>query len=259
MIKCVCTLTTGGSYNDLVRLLTSISLYCPMLKIYLLCDSVVMESVLIDFPFLNIICHCILDKYMNKNRRILESEGRWLDFMLEKCTIIDYALEREDHVLFVDSDIILLNGVDGIEVGGEIGLSRHEIVRGDEDLYGKFNGGFIYVRNKSFTGWWRSASVGSSFYEQKAMDNIPRNFDTFYFPPQNNFGWWRLCQAEVPHEVASRFKVCGDTIMYDNKPLNSVHTHIGDNSNYVVIFNNFIESLIKKSNNLSYKRVFSRM
>lgn len=259
MISSVATMTTHSCMKDIIRLLISISIYSPNVKIYILCDTTVKDKISLDFPFLNIIYQCTLDKYSNKTRQTLEAEGKWLEFMLEKCSIIDYALQFEDHVLFLDADIILFNSIESIleqiPLDYDVGLSRHEIIAQDEQLYGKYNGGFIYVRNKSLTNWWRKESLKSSFFEQKAMDNIPIAFKTFFFLPQNNFGWWRLCQTVNPQEVANKFTVQNDIIHYDSKPLNSIHTHLDGTFPYTVIFNNFIRKLITHTNNSNYQKL----
>lgn len=248
------TLATDSCYNDLSRLLVSISIFNPDNKIYLLCDTPIHKKVLQEFPFLNIEYLCTLDCYANKNRNIMEKEGIWLQFMLEKCTIVDFALTKEKEVLFLDADIILFNSVDGIiDQTKDIGLSKHEIVQTDEIKYGKYNGGFFYVQNKDFTTWWKKASKKSSFFEQKAMDDIPSHFSTFFFPPQNNFGWWRLCQAPDPNSVAIKFTIKDGLIYYEDQQLNSIHTHLISDFNYTVIFNNFILNLVKISDNPKYK------
>lgn len=262
MIQNVATLSTENSYPDLAILLESIFVYSPNLKVYILCDSYVENLVTKCFSHIDVVLVNYLDKYARKTRKEMEQEGIWLTFMLEKCTIIDYVLERSDHVLFLDADIILLNSIDNLvsedNFSKDIGLSYHEINARDELLYGKYNGGFVFVKNKGFTKWWRTASFKSSFFEQKALDDVPRCFKTFLFSSQDNFGWWRLYQSSIaPQEVAKQFSVKDDKIFYKNKQLNSIHTHLRSDFPYTVGFNRFIKSLVMSTNDGIMKEILN--
>jgi hypothetical protein len=183
-----------------------------------------------------------------------------LELTLEKCVVIDYALSENKNVLFLDSDIILFNPIENViteeQLKKDIGLSPHLIVKADEDLYGKYNAGFIYISNKNVTKWWRKNSINSPFFEQKPMDDMPLCFDCFFFPPQNNFGWWRLLQAPQPLIVANKFTIKDGVILYDNLPLNSIHTHIISDFVYTVKFNGFIKKLIEVSKNEKLQFIF---
>jgi hypothetical protein len=181
--------------------------------------------------------------------------------MLEKCTIIDYALLQHKNVLFLDADIILFNPIENIiskeELTKDIGLSKHIIKESDELKYGFYNGGFFYISNKNVTSWWRENSQNSTYFEQKVMDKMPLHFDCFLFKPQNNFGWWRLFQAPYPQIIESKFSIQNNIILYDRLPLNSIHTHSKSNHGYIIKFNTFIINLIKKSYNTNLKLIFN--
>jgi hypothetical protein len=261
IMDCIATMATKPCYDDIKLLLKSISIFSPNIKIYILGDSYICENCVIDYPNLNIITLCQLDKYTPYNRKQLEERNMMLDLTLEKCVIIDHALSENKNVLFLDADIILFNPIESIitedQLQKDIGLSPHLIVKRDEDLYGKYNAVFIYISNKNVTSWWRKNSINSPFFEQKPMDDMPLCFNCFYFLPQNNFGWWRLLQAEKPLEIANKFTVKNNTILYDNLPLNSIHTHVISNFIYTVQFNEFIKKLIEVSKNEKLNFIFN--
>jgi hypothetical protein len=81
------------------------------------------------------------------------------------------------------------------------------------------------------------------------MDDIPLHFNTFFFEPQNNFGWWRICLAPYPKLVAENFSIENEIIFYDKLPLNSIHTHLKSKQYFTLKFNTFIQKLIRASHN----------
>jgi hypothetical protein len=252
-MDCIATLSTKKSYCDLKILLKSISIFSAIIKIYIIGDTYVCDICKIDFPELNITTISGLDKYTLYNRDELEKMNLWLEFMLEKCTIIEYALLQHNNVLFLDADIILFNPIENIiqteNLLKDIGLSKHIINEKDEHVYGLYNGGFIYISNKNVTKWWRENSNSSTYFEQKIMDDMPLHFNTFFIEPQNNFGWWRICLAPYPNLVASQFSIENGIILYDKLPLNSIHTHLKSKQYYCLKFNTFIKKLIRSSHN----------
>jgi hypothetical protein len=257
----VATMATKNSYKDLKILLKSISIFSPNIKIFILGDIYTCTNCIIDFPNLKITTLSKLNKYTNYNRTKLVKLNLWLEFMLEKCTIIEYALLQYKNVLFLDADIILLNSIENIiteeQLSKDIGLSKHVIKESDEHKYGIYNGGFIYVSNKNVTSWWRENSKNSIYFEQKVMDDMPLHFNCFLFLPQNNFGWWRLFQAPFPEFVGEKFTIENNIILYDKLPLNSIHTHFISEHRYIIKFNHFITKLIKNSNNDNLKIIFN--
>jgi hypothetical protein len=261
-MDCIATLSTKKSYCDLKILLKSISIFSPTIKIYIIGDTYICNICKIDFPQLNIITISGLDKYTLYNREELEKMNLWLEFMLEKCTIVDYALTENKNVLFLDADIILFNPIETIispeNLKKDMGLSKHLINNFEESLYGLYNGGFFYISNKNITPWWRKTSKSSTFYEQKAMDNIPLFFDCFFIEPQNNFGWWRLFQAPNPQATFNKFRIQNNMIFYDNKPLNSIHTHLISTFPYTVEFNKIIMKFVELTNNNKLKEILEK-
>jgi hypothetical protein len=172
----------------------------------------------------------------------------WHHFMIEKATAMEWAFADRaeaatEGVWFLDADITLLGALPAVPADAKLALSPHYIRAGDERLYGKYNGGFLWTRDPLLLTVWRKATYGSRFFEQSALEEVANSVKTattevanvaegglHEFPIQVNFGWWRLGQSpDPPNVIADRFgyrRVTGNAgITYDGQSLLSVHTH----------------------------------
>lgn len=235
------TLATNTALKDLELFYTSVRRFYPDTDIFLVCDSAVVEWAQ-EKNDSNLHCDPVLEKYAGQNRKQMESAGTWTSFMLEKCTAIDNALEVHDNTLFLDCDQCVLSHIH-IEPC-ELGLSQHFIKPENENRYGKYNGGFVFVASKKFTKWWRQNTPGSKYMEQGVLEQAPQHFETYEFPIQYNFGWWRLYECD---EIAKRESLFDYDLRltYDGKPVVTLHTHFFDNSFPITAkFNKFILDLL---------------
>ncbi|MAE85956.1 MAG: hypothetical protein CMB80_24680 [Flammeovirgaceae bacterium] len=259
----ICTLATCGSLIDLKILLYSFRLFEKDVPVYVLCDSRVPEKVKRESDA-NVHFYPQLDAYTSKNRQQMEQEGIWTDFMLNKCDIIDIALQHEEDVLFVDSDICFMNELPLIDVEKfELGGSPHFIRKVDTDKYGYYNGGFLWIANKNVTGRWKEYTKTARFFEQSSIEDIMEEFVSFSFPIQNNFGWWRLFQCDNPQSRLQLFTL-GITgyILFDRKPLRTIHTHLTLNTDinmpvFNTIIRKFLNASVKKYKNRTYARLLT--
>ena len=252
-VQSISTMASIGSWNDLDVLLKSLSVFNPEIPVYIATDEATVEK-LMNSDHKNTltlkIVNC-LDEYTGKDRKQMESEGLWLEFMLRKCDAIDVALTDHDNTLFVDSDMCFLNPIDhsDFDYSKDIGRSYHSIKEYNEKMYGKYNGGFVFVNHNSFTNIWKLLSNGSSrYFEQACLEDMDKIFTTFDVPIEYNYGWWRLFECpENQFELRKKlFNVQGDSsssgsvVVYNNKPLRCIHTHFDSNFIHTVNFNNFI-------------------
>ena len=76
---------------------------------------------------LNIIFNIALDKYTGLNRQMMEQKNIIKEFWNNKADIMSYALQFENDVIFLDSDIFILDKIDGIDNQKDVGLSPHYI------------------------------------------------------------------------------------------------------------------------------------
>lgn len=266
-IESISTLANKKAKNDIELLLLSLELYNPHTPVYICCDNYIEKYIKNSNYNLKLYTINTLDKYGEINRQEMERKNMWLDFMLEKTASIKLALEHHNNTLFVDSDILFLNNINNLDFNKQIGLSPHFIKKQNEDLYGKYNGGFFYVNDKSFCDWFIDKSkTDSKYYEQYTLNFVNSKYNMFEFPIQFNFGWWRLLECNE-NEIESRMKkftINNNEIQYNNKPLICVHTHfIENNETYVGkltnTFNDFIINLLNKCDNNKYNKILSKI
>lgn len=261
-IQSFCTVATKGCYKDLQMMIYSLRLIYPKILLYIISDSFI-EKIYKDDN--SIITLNKLDIYGDCNREKLEKEKRWLDFMLEKCTIIEYCLNIHQNTMFLDSDIIILNEFQlPTNIQTKIGLCPHFIKKENCDKFGYYNGGLLFVNNKNFAPWWRIASLqDKTFYEQYPLTYASNHFDIFEFESNTDYGWWRMFESEnSPKQQISKWKLDNSgNILVSEKKLDSVHTHIFDQSNknmiqteFNKVFISFLQKSISPNNILLYKK-----
>ena len=189
------------------------------------------------------------------------------DFMMEKATVLRHALQNHENTIFMDSDIVTLQpfpsppstygrlnhsrskDMQATENDMVLGLSPHHIREEDEALFGKYNGGWVFTNNRETPQQWEESTHTSRYFDQAALETLAENIEHKYgtlwlFPPQCNFGYWRLFQSFEPLTILEKFSLrveskadaknpgCGGleqqenrSIFYDGQRLQSVHTH----------------------------------
>tara|TARA_Y100000768_G_scaffold103261_1_gene75478 strand:- start:123 stop:3845 length:3723 start_codon:yes stop_codon:yes gene_type:complete len=248
-IESFCTFCTKSSYKDLRLLLLSLELYHNDMPVYIIADSAIKTMVENDNYSLDIKIRVELDKYTDMNRQIMEELDIFTEFLLKKADVMDYALEENDTVLFLDSDIMLLNKMDLlVDSKYDVGLSRHNIKEEYSSKFGIYNAGFMYIKNKSVTDYWRPLIKDkNTFYEQQCMDNFKDNYEVYEFDNSYNYGWWRLFQSDDVNKCMNKFVINNNNIHYEYKTLKCVHTHFYQNNDGMVIeFNKIIRMFMDK-------------
>jgi ribosomal protein S24E len=70
-------------------------------------------------------------------------------------------------------------------------------------------------------------------------------------------GWWRIFECKNPDLTS--FKVVDNIILYKQKRLNSIHTHIKNNNKLTHAFNDLIFKLVHKSSYKQYNFLYSHL
>jgi len=204
-----------------------------------------------------------LDKYTGLNRTDMEARPSskyntlWTEFMYEKAEALRWAFKTvapENGVWFMDADIVHLAPLPAIQTGALVALSPHYIRDGDARLYGKYNGGYLWFSNPSYTDVWIAGAAKSRFYEQAALEDVAIAATTglYEFPPQVNFGWWRMFQgSDHANVIQAKFGFNRSDrsvgIRFSNEPLQSIHTHLYDKSNSSNgVFNTWLDTTTTK-------------
>ena len=186
-----------------------------------------------------------LDAYLNRDRTMMEAlpgktyDTLFTDFTFEKTHVMDWmfdatatAAAAPPSLWLMDADILHLAPLPHVPDMAALALSPHYIRAADEARFGHYNAGFLCMRDRSLLDVWRKAGHTSTFYEQKALETVAASTSALYeFPPQVNFGWWRLFQSEEdPQTIVQRFSIYRpDTsigVRYSGAPLQSIHTHM---------------------------------
>ena len=256
----ICTLATESCFNDLKTFLFTVQLYnnpCP--KIYLLFDKFIEDKVEL-YDFVTAIPE--LEKYGTVDRQTMERtvgttyKTKWEDFMMEKATIMEKAFDKkETSVFFTDCDICFMGPLPKIpeESKCSLALSPHLIRPMDEKRFGRFNAGFLWTSNPEVPGLWRKAAFTSRYYDQAALEEVATKMETYIFPKQTNYGWWRMYQGSESYDALQKewsvFR--GDAqnhsgIKVNNDHLLSVHTHWHEKKDPLTThFNKFVISKLQ--------------
>lgn len=251
----VCTFCTDKCIDDLDLLLKSMNQFNVNVPIFLICDSYIDKFVKNTYSDLNIKTEISLDRFSGKNRKQMEQEGIFTDFVKLKCKTIDFALSEHKNTLYVDADIVFFDHLPDVETNKKIGLCPHYIRKSNTDQFGYFNSGMIYVNTMNFTKWWYDAiDINNTFYEQSSLNEVPNNFSHFEFDMTVNFGWWRLLECNEPELRINRLDINKSfELTYNNKKINSLHTHFkGDTSPLTLRFNDIILKRITGFKNPQY-------
>tara|TARA_B110001452_G_scaffold85760_1_gene70092 strand:- start:6 stop:4607 length:4602 start_codon:yes stop_codon:yes gene_type:complete len=256
-IESFCTFATKGAYKDLRLLLYSLELYHGDIPVFILCDKWVNDKIDEDEYNLKIYKRIDLEKYTDMNRKKMEEQNLFTEFLLKKADVIDYAMECYENTLFIDGDIVILNKLDLlIDKKYDVGLSPHHIFEESEKMFGKYNAGLMFIANKNITNNWRHLiKTRGGFDDQQSLDYFEEDFKVFKFDDSYNYGWWRLFQCENPQERLNLFSI-DDTIYYEFNTLKCIHTHLYEkNDPQTIQFNKLILQMLEKVNHPMLKYI----
>lgn len=179
-----------------------------------------------------------LDKYTNLSRANMETmpsnyglSNLFHDFTLEKCSLMEWAItESKAGVLFCDADICWLGPLPSIPEGIEVALSPHEIRLADENKYGIYNAGFLWMSSVKAVQCWREASMVSKFFEQLALNTVAETYPIYQFGSHINYGWWRMFQGRVtPDQCKAAWTIFRNDshsgLCLNGEPVVCIHTH----------------------------------
>ena len=223
-----CTICTHTCYQELIGLLLSLSLHHPNEKIYCMVDEKTKNEIiqLTPQPKLNIHWIVNLNKYIHLTRTEMVKKNIWSEFQMQKANVIDYALQNEKDVLFLDCDIFILDVIDDVNPKKELGVSPQFIQQENVKKTGYYNGGMLWTNNKNLPKRWKFYTKTSRYYDQAAIEDLAKEFSFFEFGENYNLQTWRFqLGLEPPEKIISHVNIKKNKIYYKNKPLKFVHTH----------------------------------
>ena len=229
--RAFCSLATKASAHELFGLLLSLSVHHPNSKVYLRTDTETKNYILRSTPKLplNISYNVCLDEYTNTNRSQMDDKS-WTDFMKQKIFLIKDVLKQETDVLFLDSDIILtapqIHEQFDLEYGNTLGVSPAYIKKKNTDEVGYYNGGYIWVAQEEICDKWLEVCDTSRYHEQACIEDLTKIYQYFEFGEEFNIQGWRHLLSPFP--IEEHFSKRDGKIIYKNKTLRCIHTHLRD-------------------------------
>jgi hypothetical protein len=184
--------------------------------------------------------------------------------MMEKIALLEWVFQAEPAaastggVLFCDADICFLGPLPQIPSAATVALSPHFIRAMDEARFGRYNGGYLWLRDVTYLTDWREACSRSRYFEQAALEEVAAaaaSANTLYeFPSTENYGWWRLFQGEEKATILKqawtmhRHKVPNSSgILVGGEPLGSIHTHWYESRDAATVqYNGFVYDLLRR-------------
>ena len=253
----------GDALKDFQVFVKTLEVWHPDAHLYIYTDSITpIHSVKFKGTISTLAC---LDMYSGKTRPEMEAvDGKtyktlWTDFMYEKVAVLEWMLgtmgtmDSEKGAWFLDADITFLAPLPEIPETATVALSPHSIRLIDEAKYGRYNGGFMWFKDKELLDVWKKAGHTARFYEQSALEEVAKAATHLYeFPIQVNFGWWRMFQSALaPPDIQAKFSLFRAEkslgIRYDGAPLQSIHTHWYQNDRSATgVFNRWIRTFVDR-------------
>ncbi len=262
MAPVIALLVTGEkAFEDFKVFVKSLEAWHPDAHLYIATDTPTAKLLLTVKTKVTLNVRITLDRYAGLTRSDMEAraghfyDSLFKDYTYEKATVLEEALAAHPMgVWFQDADIVHLAPLPAIPIDASVALSPHDIRPGDERLYGRYNAGYLWIRDPELISVWRAMGGKSRFYEQAALEDVAAaaGASLYVFPPQVNFGWWRMYQGvEPPASIQAKFgfnrmdKSVG--LRYADKPLQSIHTHLYDKSTGANgVFNKWLDATTAK-------------
>lgn len=240
------SICTSNCAFELVGLLLSLSVYHPNEKMFILCDTKTKKIIdnMTPQPKLQIVWFIELDKYDGMNRQIMERKGNWSEFQMSKANIISHALKNVNDTLFLDSDIIITDTINDIDMSKDLGVSPQFISKSHVDRTGYYNGGMLWTKNKEVPNDWIFFTKKSRYFDQASIEDLAKKYSYFEFGENYNLQCWRVLLSDESPQQISNHITSKDKLYYKNKPLKFVHTHFLDNR-----FQQFNKLIIKHLSN----------
>ena len=228
----LCTVADSQYKDELVLMLTSFRQH-HRVPAYVVCDPTTADHLRAAFGDGGVHLLPIIDP---RRTAVLRGglgshpayDAAYRDMVRDKTVAIEAALSHHASTLYADCDVTFLEPVGDIfSEGADITLSEHDIDAGAVVLNGRFNAGYVGVRNQAFAPWWRKAQKYGEFYDQKCLDDARQGFSIELFPSTHNFGWWRgFCDGLRGRERLASFEFRDGAIRVGGEPIISVQTHL---------------------------------
>jgi lipopolysaccharide biosynthesis glycosyltransferase len=164
-----------------------------------------------------------------------EENSKFHETIMTKFDACEAALQKYDSVLFLDSDIFFLNGIDS----DVLSLMKNDLIdailcphhtenKSNEANVGYYNVGFFVIRNRKLLQEWKDMSTRHKelgmYYEQQPLEYSSKTYTTLSLPINYNIGWWRMNENHTKYRLKS-FDISNNTIHFLGQPAICIHAH----------------------------------
>ena len=221
-----CTISTRDTYPELLALLYCLQSYHPGTPVVISCDSYVasgLRSLKITHSLLAIIV--CMDKYTGKGRNALEAEGLFLGLLSCKMIALEQGIKSYGDCMYIDSDLILLQPIH-INKSSQLILSPAYIDPDLQDQTGAFNAGYLWSSCLDVPVKWKSLLADSTYYDQKCLDILAKDFAASLFNEGHNIMPWRcITPVKSLPPLQLRLSVLNGILHIERLPVISIHSH----------------------------------
>mgnify|MGYP001563283921 CR=1 FL=1 len=181
-----------------------------------------------------------------------------------KTFAIRQGLARVPQVLYVDVDVLFLGDwLPRLKPG--VTMAMHKIAQSEARQFGYWNSGYIGVTREgaAFCDWWDAApkEVAGAYGDQQCLDACPHR--TAAFPDEHDVGWWRWT---APEGDRPEIKPGIDAVLYNHRPLVSIHTHLiecpdyrPDNYRQAAEFNHTVFQAMRGANSKPHRDLLAKL
>jgi len=258
----VATVVTQKSFKEFLLLKYSLEQYHSC-KWYISCDEFT-DKKLKDS---NIVCLPIINTDdCDHNLLSQEKRDNWMNVMMTKFDVCKLALEENDHVLFLDSDMVFVNPIEDSILNLLTNKNIDAMVCqhmtnnwANEAKHGYFNAGMFVARSLDFLNTWQNLSKRykelNMYFEQQPLEFIQRNFVTLNMPINYDIGWWRFNEPSTRARL-QQVNLLKDEIMFGSRRAVNFHMHTLrplDYQNFGQFLVDHVLELMSRSENKNYK------
>ena len=247
-----CTMCTHTEAFELIGLLLSISIYHPGSPVIIISDSRTKHIIEASTPQPNLKMKWVimLNKYGHLNRHDMKNAGILHDFQIFNAVSIQQALLYYPDTLFLECDIIVTGVISSIDKSKDLGVSPQYMNKQATDVYGLYNSGMLWTKNKNIPKYWAKFTQTSRYYNQASIEDLVQNYSHFYFGENYNIHYGRIRHYPVDdiqdekqtqeekrkqeakrkpafvHNFAYNDKI--KQVFYKNSQIKCIHTHLCD-------------------------------
>jgi|TARA_R110000824_G_scaffold191451_2_gene373139 lipopolysaccharide biosynthesis glycosyltransferase len=217
----------------------------------------------------NVDCHLLVSTDdCDHNLADEEKRENWMKVMMTKFDIAKFGIEKYEHILFLDCDMIFVNPIEDKVLkqfeNKDIDACICQHMTNDwknEAMHGLFNAGMFHVKSLEFVEAWENLSKQYKqygfYYEQQPLEYVQRNFLTVNLPINYNIGWWRFNNAQT-HARLSLLQLQDNKLFFGPRPAVNFHVHTVrplEYENFGQFLVDKVLTLFDKSQNDVYEKI----